>query len=111
MSAAEEAEAVLVEIWLSYLTDAYRVSRGERLGELRGKRSKLLDARGLHPLSEAWGGAHALERVLPWLGELRAGDGGEVDCHPVTLRRIAYQDAEAAFAEELAEHGAQVWER
>ena len=43
--------------WVEALRECYMLARGERLGELRGRRVKLLDERGLHPFSVAWGRA------------------------------------------------------
>lgn len=92
--------------WIEALVNAYLLARGERLGELRARRAKAFDERGLHPYSLAWGEVFALEEVLPELAGARLSDPM---CDPVTLRRIAQADAQETFYDELTTKGAGAW--
>jgi hypothetical protein len=102
-SASKDA---VYDAWVEALRDAWHLARGERLGELRGRRQKLLDERGMHPYSLAWGRAMACEQLLPELQSARLADP-PVD--PVLMRRLAQRDAEQSFESELREHGSEVW--
>lgn len=74
------------------LMEAYRLALGERLGELRGHRPRLLDGRGIHPYSYVWGHVDAL-------------GGSHTGISPEALRRDARAAAEETFrAEVIAEH-------
>jgi hypothetical protein len=88
----------VTESWLEAIRDAYMLARGERYGEMSGKRAKRFDERGLHPYSLAWGRIYALEDLHP---ELRGARLSDPMCDPVSLRRIAQEDAEGAFRDEL----------
>jgi hypothetical protein len=105
----EERENVVVGLWLEALTQAYQLAKGERLGELRGRRAKSFDGSGMHPYSHAWGRVQAFEQLVPWLAELRVDHDGEVQAHEITLRQWAQADAEQSFADELREHGTEVF--
>lgn len=96
----------LVDAWLEGLRDAYYLAKGERIGELRGRRVKLLDDRGMHPYSVAWGRVYALEALRPELQSARLSDP-PVD--PVQLRRVAQRDAEGAFYSAIQNDGVGVW--
>lgn len=91
----------LVEAWLEALRECYRLAKGERSHQLRGRRIKFMDGRGVHPLSEAFGRQAALFA----LAELPA----ELAVDMVTIRREAELDAEDDFAEEVREKGAAVF--
>jgi len=92
------SEETITDAWLEALSDAYHLAKGERLGELRGRRVKLLDERGMHPYSMAWGRIFACESLLPGLVAARLS---EPPTDPVHLRRVAQRDAESAFREQL----------
>lgn len=94
----------VVALWVESLQECWHLARGERAGELRGAHSKLLDARGMHPYSEAWGRVKAAERLLPDLAVVRVGTG-PAPCEPVTLRRLAAQQAQEDFAAEVIAQG------
>jgi hypothetical protein len=92
---AEDLETLIVGAWLTALTQAWRIARGRRLGQLRGPSSQSYDARGIHPYSEQWGWVFACELLCPWLTQVREG------CDPHVLRKAAQADAEREFAEEI----------
>lgn len=83
--------------WTEAVRQAFLLARGARLGELHGRRARLLDARGLHPYSEVWGviGALASEEIGQWII-----DNG-LRLSPELLRRVAAEDAETEFADAL----------
>jgi hypothetical protein len=85
----------LVELWMEALRHAYQFARSERLLELRDKRPRLLDDRGLHPYSLEVGRIMALRELEPALAE--------VQFDPIELRRLARQDAAKQFADEVFE--------
>jgi hypothetical protein len=91
----------LVEAWLEAVRECYRLSKAERSHQLRGRRIKFMDGRGVHPLSEAFG----RQTALFTLAELPA----ELAVDMPTIRREAELDAEADFAEEVRERGAEVF--
>jgi hypothetical protein len=97
----------ILDAWLDALRDCYMLAKGERSGELRGRRVKLLDDRGLHLYSLAWGRALACEHLLPALQRARLSDPA---ADPVSLRRMAQRDAERAFYDEVRS-GADPWKR
>lgn len=76
--------------------EAYLIARGERLAELRGRRPRTFDDRGLHPYSYVAGEAAAYARGLgdPELVELAWPD-------PLALRAAARIDAEREHRERL----------
>ena len=85
-------------LWIESLQAAYSLARGERRNQLAGRYMKSRDERGLHPYSFVWGQIRTLEGLEPVL----ASEDLAID--PVTLKKVAYQDAEAEFrAEILAE--------
>lgn len=85
-------------LWLGEVRMAYEIARGERLGELRGRRVSRFDARGLHPYSEAWGKIAAAmhPQLVTFFAE--RGDEGHSPLSPTRLRALARSDAEAEFA-------------
>lgn len=92
----QEPEQVLYYItimWMDAIRDAYSHAKGERLGELKDRRSRLLDDRGLHPFTLEIGRAKACEILLDIEPEAR------VDA--VLLKRAAKRDAEAQYREEV----------
>ena len=104
---SDDAAMDVWDAWLAALSECYHLAKGERLGELRGRRVKLLDARGLHPYSLAWGRVLALEKQHPGLSAARLSDP---PTDPVRLRRVAQRDAERAFYDELVEGGPEVFQ-
>lgn len=88
-------EEGVIEDWCQQVRFAWTLARGERLGELHGKRAKSMDARGLHPYSQVVGHIMGLQTVVPLLREL------EFD--PVLLRMEARLEAEEMFRQELLE--------
>jgi hypothetical protein len=84
----------VIKAWCGEVRFAWVLARSERLGELRGRRSKLMDERGLHPLSLLVGKIESLQEMLPSLREL--------DFDPLLLKREAQRDAEYAFRVEGA---------
>lgn len=82
-------------LWIEGLEAAYMLARGERLNELRGTKQRFLDARGIHPFSEAWGLVEAAQHLCPDLG----ADG--VATSPHALWRAARADADDEFREEI----------
>jgi hypothetical protein len=87
-------EAQVIEEWCSALSNFYSLVRGERLGELRDRRSRLLDNRGLHPASLEIGRIQACEALLPELDVL------EFNHHE--LKQAAQQDAVEEYELEVA---------
>ena len=101
-SRSPDPEETLTALWLEATRECYLLAKAERLGELKGKRIKLLDARGMHPYSVAWGRVLALEELLPALAGARLADP---PTDPVHLRRVAQRDAESEFHELLRAEG------
>jgi hypothetical protein len=89
----ERVEIAIGEQWAEALQEAYGLAKGERRGELSGKRAKRFDGRGLHPYSLVWGRIRALEEMLPTLILAEAD--------PVVMARVAAKDAEAEFREQI----------
>lgn len=87
----------IVQRWCEAVTAAYELARGERLNELRGSHTRLLDGRGMHPFSEAIGAAHQCQALLPLLHAC------ELD--PWKLKRQAQDDAYELFREEVIAGG------
>lgn len=83
----------VIREWCEELRIAWLLARTERLGELRGQRSKTFDDRGLHPYSHVVGRIEALQGVLPLLREL--------NFDPYLLRMEAKLDAESEFRKEI----------
>lgn len=106
-------------VWEENLRAAWMLAKGERRQDLSGKRAKLLDGRGLHPYSMAWGEVMACEQIDHELGTLRdtgvawelAGMVGAGAVDPVSMRHHAARAAEADFLEDVLDHGAGVWQR
>jgi hypothetical protein len=88
------ADDHVIEQFCEGLRSAWMIARGERLGELRGKRARLLNGAGLHDYSLEIGRLQTLMSLLPLLTEL--------DFNPVELRREAHRDAELEFEVETA---------
>jgi len=79
--------------WKEAVNAAYHIARGERLGELRGRRPRTFDARGLHPFSTEVGRIMALKAVIPRLAKL--------DFNHLELRQAAFEDAEEQYEKEI----------
>lgn len=79
------AENHVIEEWCQAVSRYHSLARGERLGELRGRRVRLLDDRGLHPLSLEIGRIMTCQALLPELIEL--------DFDHFEVRRAAHHDA------------------
>lgn len=108
------------DVWGASLWEAWVFAKGARAAELRGdRRAKLLDTRGLHPYSLAWGQVFACEELDPSLAARRDAGGhgwlvigqepaalGPLD--PVSMRSIAARAAEQAF-EQAARAGEDLW--
>jgi len=99
-----EALQAALEAYCQRLRDLYLMAKADRLGELRGRRSRLLDDQGLHPWSIVWGEAMGLAVLFP---EIPAA----IPPDPVGIRGAAYTDAEDEFAAEVAEYGGQAFRR
>ena len=84
-----------VELWMEHLHACYGLAYGERTNELNGTRTRTFDARGLHPLSHAWGAVEAMQDLEPILGQ----DG--IACSPTALIRAAREDAQKDFVDAL----------
>lgn len=87
------------DLWLRSVRAAYKLAHRQRLAQLRGKRVKSFDDRGLHPYSEMWG------RII--LAESDSAVGKAIACgyfpplSPESLRRMAEDDAYRDFITEL----------
>lgn len=81
------------DAWKEAVDAAYQIARGERLGELRGRRPKTFDRRGLHPFSTECGRIMALQALVPRLAKL--------DFNHLELRRAAFEDAEQQYEQEI----------
>lgn len=88
-------EEEVIKDWCANVRFAYQLVRGERLGELQGKRAKSMDARGLHPYSMLVGEIQFMQLLVPALRDL------EFD--PVLLRIEARKEADDLFRQELVE--------
>lgn len=82
--------------------EAFLIARGERLGELRGRRLKRFDDQGLHPFSVVIGKITVIEWMLDTPSEERV--------HPVALKSEAVADAHRAIIEEIREGGQDPWD-
>jgi hypothetical protein len=88
-----------VQEWERSLQSAWALAKGQRLAELRGRRSRTFDERGLHPLSLEVGRIYALQEIEPVLRE--------ADFNILELRVEAEQEALEEFRKELEERYAQ----
>jgi hypothetical protein len=79
--------------WLDSMTHLWKLERGARLNELRGKRVRPFDDSGCHPQSLLWGQVRALEGIEPHLRVFGS--------HPTELRSLAKRAAEEAFRNEV----------
>lgn len=79
------SDEAIIEAWCLAISHCYSLARGDRLGELEGKRPRLIDGRGLHPYSVEVGRVLALQDILPILEE--------ADFNHHLLRREALEDA------------------
>lgn len=113
--------------WQEQIVRIYRLVKGERAGEIRGRRPKLFDDRGLHPVSYEIGKAEQIwgDRVIPALRTMIASDaavaGAEASAEagfaasfylPFAIgpiRGAAKRAAEEEFAAEVGERGAEAW--
>lgn len=96
--------------WREQIAVCYRLVKAERAGEIRGRRPRLLDERGIHPLSYEWGKAQRI-----WAGVLFALDrsakpGGATEVAVLAdslyidlarIRAVGRRAAEREFAEAL----------
>ena len=85
----------LYNCWVEAINAAWMYARGERLGELRGKRVQRFDPQGVHPYSLEWGRIMAYEVLDLSLMELRFC--GEPNLTPISMKKLAYEDAEEEF--------------
>jgi hypothetical protein len=88
------SEEAIIEAWCHALSTFYRLARGERLGEFMERRSRLIDDRGLHPLSLEVGRIMALQDLYPLLEEL--------GFNHLDVRKAAQQDAAHQYEVETA---------
>lgn len=113
--------------WAEQIVRVYRMVKGERAGEIRGRRPKLFDDRGLHPISYEIGKAEQIwgDRVIPALRTMIASDaavvGDEASAEAGfaasfylpfsigSIRGAAKCAAEEEFADAVAERGAEAW--
>jgi hypothetical protein len=86
--------------WADALAFAWSLARGARAAELRGRRVKSFDERGIHLYSAEWGAVWSYERVLPELEVLRRV-GGDTPLDPVSMRRLAEVEALDEFVREV----------
>ena len=91
----------LIVLWIESIRECWQLAKGEHSNKLRGRYVKLIDGRGLHPFSEAFGRqqAHFALAELPV----------EAAVDAVTIRRQAEYDAESQFVEEVREKGVAVF--
>ena len=85
----DQATQHIIVAWCDALQHYYELAKAERLAELHDRRSKLLDARGLHPLSLEAGRIQACESLV-----LELADCG---FDPLALKRQAREDAAAEY--------------
>lgn len=97
----EPTEREQIKRWLAAVRQAYKLARGARLNVLRRGSHKSFDERGLHPYSEVWGVINCLttDAVVDWLQSRPESSIAQMTPH--RLRRVAEDDADAAFAREL----------
>ena len=113
--------------WQEQIVRIYRLVKGERAGEIRGRRPKLFDDRGLHPVSYEIGKAEQIwaDRVIPALRAMIATDaavvGDEASAEAGfaasfylpfsigSIRGAARRAAEIEFADDVAERGTEAW--
>lgn len=113
--------------WAEQIVRVYRLVKGDRSGEIRGRRPKAFDDRGLHPISFEFGKAEQIwgDRVIPAVRAMIASDpavaGDEASAEagfaasfylPFAIgpiRGAAKRAAEWEFAAEVGERGAEVW--
>jgi hypothetical protein len=82
-------EPQIITAWCEAIRSLYALARGERLGELTGRRSRLLDDRGLHPYSLEVGRVMALQELYPALDML--------EFRHLLIKKAAQEDAEEQF--------------
>lgn len=87
-------EPQIITAWCEAIHSLYSLARGERLGELSGRRSRLLDDRGLHPFSLEVGRVMALQDLVPALEEM--------EFRHTLMKKAAYEDAEEQYETETA---------
>ena len=90
-------EQFVLDLWQDSLRAAYLAAKGERMGELRGNRARLLDARGIHQFSESWGVIRACEDMIPTLMT------SAICTTPAQMKKQAAADAYDEFVAELRE--------
>jgi hypothetical protein len=90
---------LLLREWAESLEAAYREAKAARSRELRGRRGRTFDGRGLHPFSLEVGRVQAMETVLSDVIP------PEAMLDPLALWRAGRDDAEAAFADDVALRG------
>jgi hypothetical protein len=86
-------EADIIKAWCEAVHQHYIIARGERLGELRGRRPRTIDERGLHPLSLEVGRILALQELVPDLELL--------EFTHLRSRKAAHNDAAEEYEEEI----------
>lgn len=87
-------EEEVIEAWCHAISVYYALVRGERLGEFMEKRSRLIDSRGLHPLSLEVGRIMALQDLYPLLEE--------AEFNHLDVRTAAQEDAARQYEMETA---------
>lgn len=92
-------EEALLREWAESLEAAYREAKAARSRELRGRRGKSFDDRGLHPYSVEVGRVQAIEAALDDVIP------PEALLDPLALWRAGRDDAEADFADDVALRG------
>jgi hypothetical protein len=86
-------EALIIKAWCEAVCHHYTLAKGERLGELRGRRPRTIDERGLHPLSLEVGRILALQDLVPDLELL--------EFTHLRSRKVAHDDATKEHEEEI----------
>lgn len=105
-----------VEGFCAAVRECYLLAKGEEAAQLRAKRFRRFDARGIHPFSEAWGAAALLAEhpsiqkrcrdketgllVAEWK---QGGEERRVYADPLGIKQAARADALAEFIQNAKE--------
>lgn len=90
--------------FIAAVEQAYQLAKSERLAEMKGRRQRTFDDRGLHPYSEVWGyiGAATSTEIADWQSACGRGLGA---ISPTIIRDAARRDAAREFVHEIIETG------
>lgn len=84
------------------MREAKALAKGEHAARLRGRRHRAFDDQGIHPFSQAIGGARLLVKYLTMVGV-------EANVDPVGVWAAGRADAEEEFVKAVADHGRDVF--